>query len=72
MKNIIGLDKGTPKSRFKLSKTNGSVRNTMMIRLIKVIKKYKIHFNEQLNLYNIIINEFGNWYGEMDDNTNIH
>ena len=41
-----------------------------MIRL--VIKKYKIHFNEQLNLYNIIINEFGNWYGEMDDNTNIH
>jgi hypothetical protein len=50
MKNIIGLDKGTPKSRFKLSKTNGSVRNTMMIRLIKDIKKYKIHFNEQLNL----------------------
>ena len=43
----------------------------MMIRLIKVIKKYKIHFNEQLNSYNIIINEFGNWNGEMDDNTNI-
>ena len=43
----------------------------MMIRLIKVIKKYKIHFKEQLNLYNIIINELGNWYGEMDDNTNI-
>ena len=44
MKNIIGLNKGTPKSRFKLAKTNGSVRNTMMIRLIKVIKKYKILF----------------------------
>ena len=43
----------------------------MMIRLIKVIKKYKIHFNDQLNLYNIIINEIGNWNGEMDDNTNI-
>ena len=43
----------------------------MMIRLIKVIKKYKIHFKEQLNLYNIIINELENWYGEMDDNTNI-
>ena len=49
MKNIIGLDKGTPKSIFKLAKTNGSFRNTIMIRLIKVIKKYKIHFNEQLN-----------------------
>jgi len=43
----------------------------MMIRLIKVIKKYKIHFIEQLNSYNIIINEIGNWNGEMDDNTNI-
>ena len=43
----------------------------MMIRLIKVIKKYKIHFIEQLNLYNIIIIEIGNWNGEMDDNTNI-
>ena len=37
MRNIIGLDKGTSKSRFILAKTNGSLRNTMMIRLIKVI-----------------------------------
>ena len=29
----------------------------MMIRLIKVIKKYRILFNEHPNLYNNIINE---------------
>ena len=39
-----------------------------MIKLIKFIQKYKIHFNEDLNLYNNIINKFRNWYGEMDDN----
>jgi len=71
MRNIIGLDKGKPKSRFMLAKTNGSFRNTMMIRLIKVIKKYRIHFNEHPNLYNNIINYFGNWYGKVEDNTNI-
>ena len=43
-----------------------------MIRLIKVIKKYRMHFNEHTNLYNNIINEFGNWYDEMDDNININ
>jgi hypothetical protein len=32
----------------------------MMIRLIKVIKKYRILFNEHPNLYNNIINDFGN------------
>ena len=31
--------KGTPESRFMLAKANDSFRNTMMIRLIKVIKK---------------------------------
>ena len=43
----------------------------MMIRLIKVIKKYRILFNEHPNLYNNIINYFGNWYGKVEDNTNI-
>ena len=52
MRNIIGLGKGTPKSRY------GSFRNTMMIRLLKVIKKYRMHFNEHPTLYNDIINEF--------------
>ena len=31
-----------------------------------------MHFNEHPTLYNDIINEFGNWYGEMDDNININ
>ena len=44
----------------------------MMIRLIKVIKKYRILFNEHPNLYNNIINDFGNWYGKVDDNVNIN
>ena len=44
----------------------------MIIRLLKVIKKYRIHFNENPTLYNDIINEFGKWYGEMDDNININ
>ena len=66
------LGKGTPKSRFMLAITNGSFRNTMMIRLLKVIKKYRMYFNEHPTLYNNIINEFGNWYGEMDDNININ
>ena len=44
----------------------------MIIRLLKVIKKYRIHFNEHPTLNNNIINEFGNWYGEMDDNININ
>ena len=55
-----------------LAITNGSFRNTMMIRLLKVIKKYRMHFNEHPTLYNNIINEIGNWYGEMDDNININ
>ena len=71
MRNIIGLGKGTPKSRFMLAIANGSFRNTMMIRLLKVIKKYRIYFNEHPTLYNDIINEFGKWYGEMDDNITI-
>ena len=71
MRNIIGLGKGTPKSRFMLAIANGSFRNTMMIRLLKVIKKYRMHFNEHPTLYNDIINEFGKWYGEMDDNITI-
>ena len=70
MKNFIGLDKGTNKSRFAI--TNGSFRNTMMIRLIKVIKKYRILFNEHPNLYNNIINDFGNRHGKIEDNTNIN
>ena len=41
MRNIIGLGKGTPKSRYKLVIANGSFRKTMMIRLLKVIKKYR-------------------------------
>ena len=39
----------------------------MIIRLIKVIKKYRMHFNEYPRLYNNIINEFGDWYSEMDN-----
>ena len=50
---------------------NSSFRNTMMIRLLKVIKKYRMHFNKHPTLYNNIINEFGNWYGEMNDNKNM-
>ena len=49
-----------------------SFKITMMIRLLKVIKKYRMHFNEHLNLYNNIINAFGNWYGKIDENTNIN
>ncbi len=41
MRNIIGLGKGTPKSRYILAIANGSFRKTMMIRLLKVIKKYR-------------------------------
>ena len=66
------LGKGTPKSRFMLAIANDSFKNTMMIRLLKVIKKYRMHFNEHPTLYNNIINEIGNWYGEMDDNININ
>ena len=72
MRNIIGLGKGTPKSRFMLAIGNGSFRNTMMIRLLKVIKKYRMHFNEHPTLYNDVINEFGKWYGEIDDNISIN
>ena len=72
MRNIIGLGKGTPKSRFMLAIGNGSFRNTMMIRLLKVIKKYRMHFNEHPTLYNDVINEFEKWYGEMDDNITIN
>ena len=50
----------------------GSFKITMMIRLLKVIKKYRMHFNEYHNLYNNIINAFGNWYGKIDENTNIN
>jgi len=44
MRNIIGLGKGTPKSRFMLAIVNGSFKNTMMIRLLEVIKKYRNAF----------------------------
>ena len=37
MRNIIGLGKGTPKSRFMLAIGNGSFRNTMMITLELVV-----------------------------------
>ena len=55
-----------------LAIANGSFRNTMMIRLLKVIKKYRMHFNEHPTLYNDVINEFGKWYGEIDDNISIN
>ena len=55
-----------------LAIAKGSFRNTMLIRLLEVIKKYRMYFNEHPTLYNNIINEFGNWYGEMDDNININ
>ena len=49
MRNIIGLGKGTPKSRFMLAIANGSFRNNMMIRLLKVIKNIEcILMNIQL------------------------
>ena len=31
-----------------------------------------MHFNEHPNLYNNIINAFENWYGKIDENTNIN
>ena len=31
-----------------------------------------MHFNEHPNLYNNIINEFRNWYGNIDENININ
>ena len=55
-----------------LAIAKGSFRNTMLIRLLEVIKKYRMHFNEHPTLYNDIINEFGNWYGENDDNISIN
>ena len=44
----------------------------MMIRLLKIIKKYRMHFNEHPKLYNNINNDFGNWYGKIDYNININ
>ena len=43
----------------------------MMIRLLKVIKKYRMNFNKHPNLYNNIINDFGNLYDKVYENTNI-
>ena len=62
MRNILGLGKGTPKSSFMVAIANGGFRNTMMIRLLKVIMKYRVHFNEHPKLYNNIINKFFEWY----------
>ena len=31
-----------------------------------------MHFNEHPTLYNNIINDFGNQYGEIDENININ
>ena len=31
-----------------------------------------MHFNEHPTLYNDVINEFGKWYGEIDDNISIN
>ena len=64
MRNIIGLCKETTESRFMFAIAYGSFKITMMIRLLKVIKKYRMHFNEHPNLYNNIINAFENWYGK--------
>ena len=72
MRNILGLGKGTPKSRFMVAIANGGFRNTMMIRLLKVIMKYRVHFNEHPKLYNNIINKFFEWYGKVDNNTNLN
>ena len=72
VRNIIGLCKETTESRFMFAIAYGSFKITMMIRLLKVIKKYRMHFNEYHNLYNNIINAFGNWYGKIDENTNIN
>ena len=43
-----------------------------MIRLLKINKKYRMHFNEHPKLYNNINNDFGNWYGKIDYNININ
>ena len=43
-----------------------------MIRLLKVIKKYSLHFNEHPTLYNNIINECFELYGKVDNNTNLN
>ena len=43
---------------------NRGFRNTMMIRLIKVIKKYRTYFNEYPKLYYNIINDFFKCYGK--------
>ena len=41
-------------------------------KIIKVIKKYRIHFNEHSNLYNNIKNDFENRYDMIDENSNIN
>ena len=52
IRNILGLGKGTPESRFMVAIANRGFGNTMMIRLLKVIKKYRLHFN---NIQHFII-----------------
>ena len=64
MRNILGLGKGAPESRFMVAIANIGFRNTIMIRLLKVKKKY----NEHPTLYNNIINKFLEWYGKVDNN----
>ena len=49
MRNINGLGKGTPKSSFIIAIVNGSFRNIMMIRKLKLSK------NIEFILINILI-----------------
>ena len=57
MRNIIGLGKGTPKSRFMLAIANGSFRNTMMIRLKELAEKNEIKISEE---YRKVVKKY--WY----------
>ena len=45
MRNILGLGKGIHETKFMVAIANGVFRNTMMIRLLKVIKKYILHLS---------------------------
>ena len=40
LRNIIGLGKGTFESKFMVAIANGCFRNNIIIRLLKIIKKY--------------------------------
>lgn len=65
MRNILGLGKWTPKSRFMLAIINEV--SEIQWCLLKIINKYRIYFNKHPKLYNNIINDFSKLYGKVDE-----